>query len=159
MNKRLLIISFLFLLMLLPLLMEAQAQDSLLPQQSPDSLVIKSGQEQGMGSYYVKAFFATVAIILFIFFGARWYRKMTGQQQWSGRQSIRILNRKNVGSKQFILIVVLEDKKYAIGVTDQNISLLAELGPLSEEERQLQEKMPQAANFAQIFNKLKASKS
>jgi len=159
MKKRLLIIFMLFLFIMPPLIIQAKPQDSLLLQAPPDSLALKGGQEKSMGGYYVKAFFATIAIILFIVLGARWYRKISGRQQWAGRQTIRILNRKNVGPKQFILIVVLEDKKYAIGLTDQNISLLAELGPLTEEEHQQLDKAPQPANFAQIFNKLKASQS
>jgi len=159
MKKRVLLLFCLFLFLNAPLPLQAAPQDSLLLNAKPDTLVLRAGQEKGMGGYYVKAFLATAAIILFIVLGARWYRKVSGQPQWNGRQNIRILNRKNVGPKQFILIVALENKKFAIGVTDQNISLLTELGPLSEEEQKQQDKIPQAPSFAQIFNKLKSSNS
>lgn len=132
----------------------AQQKDTLLFPATADSLVQQATQEHSLSGYYYRALFATVVIIGLIILGAKWYRRFSGQKYVPARQSIKILARRNVGAKQSIMIVAVEGRKLALGVTDQSITTLAELGPLSEEEA-TKEEVPAAPSFSQLLKKMK----
>ncbi len=132
----------------------AQNADSTLFSAASDSLTRQAGQEHSLTGFYIRTLFATIAIVIFILLMARWYKKVSGQNLKPAGQSIRIIARRNIAPKQFILIVGIEDKKIALGVTDHSITPLADLGELSEEERQSDD-LASIPNFSQVLKKIK----
>lgn len=147
----------LFFLAAVPALAARNAGDSLV-YQAVDS-TLRAGQNQPqMGGYFYKVFLFTVLVIGLIFLLLFVYRKIGGKTVTGAQKSVRVLARQSVGPRQAILIVLIENKKYAIGQTDHNLNLLAELGEASEEDLAKSDLEQVKQNFAGILANMRKTK-
>ncbi len=100
-----------------------------------------------------------VLIAVFIWFFSK-LRKMPGQFRQTGLTGkIRVLSRHYLSNKQFLLIVVVEKRKLLLGVTDQQISVLTDLGELAVEDETSAPEEGGVLKFGQILKKLRPKSS
>jgi flagellar biosynthetic protein FliO len=111
------------------------------------------GQKTSFFSYLVRVIFVTVFLILFIIFGFQWYIKYVLQKSGFSQDHIKIVGRRAIGPKQFIVLVSMEGKKYALGVTDHSINLLTDLGEVEEAE-DFQQEAGHPGSFSNLLRKL-----
>lgn len=99
----------------------------------------------------VLALLGTIAVLIFTYYGSRWYAKRvsTAAGNIPGGNHIKIIERLVVGKSSSILIVDIEGEQLLIGVSDQNIQLLK----IIDGHIELPEK-PEKANFAKILKSL-----
>ena len=152
---RLFVLLFLSLL-ILPQMVPAQVQsasDSLVLAATDTSLTFET-EQRDVGSYFLRVFFVTTFILLFLFAFLYFYKKYAGPTIQSPKSKIQILARQQLGQKQSVVIVIIENKKYALGVTDHSIQLISELGEATAEELSSSEIKPMAQSFATVFSKM-----
>lgn len=156
MSNRNLYLIYLFFLIIVPLQsINGQAINDSLILSEPDTIQLVQGQQGSMGSYYYKVFLATGIVILLLISVMYVFKKLGGQALSQNRTKIQVLSRQNIGPKQSVVIVAIENKKYALGVTDQTINLLSELGEVQEDELPSNEIKQVSQNFSAILEKLK----
>jgi len=156
MSKRIIQLICLFLLFIVPMQsLNAQAiNDSLILAES-DTVQQVQGQQGSMGGYYYKVFIATSIVILLLISVMYVFKKLGGQTLSQNRTKIQVISRQNIGPKQSVVIVAIENRKYALGVTDHTINLLSELGEIQEDELPSNEIKQVSQNFSAILDKLK----
>ncbi len=76
----------------------------------------------------------TVVLLAFLLAGMLAYKKFVLKGSITRSSHIAILARQPVAPKQSILIVRIEDKKYALGATDHSLNVIAELGLATTDE-------------------------
>lgn len=108
--------------------------------------------ETSFFGYLVRVIVVTGILIVMIILGFQWYRKNVFQKFGPARQRIKILGRQAVGPKQFIVITAIEGHKYALGVTDHAVQMLADLG-VYEESEESRESPPLAGTFTSVLKK------
>jgi len=143
-------------LFVLPELVPAQAQsasDSLVLAATDTSLNFQP-EQRDVGSYFLRVFFVTTFILLFLFAFLYFYKKYAGPTIQSPKSKIQVLARQQLGHKQSVVIVIIENKKYALGVTDHSIQLISELGEATADEFSSSEIKPMAQSFATVFSKM-----
>lgn len=77
----------------------------------------------------VLALFGTIAVLVFTYYGSRWYAKRvaTASGNIPGGNHIKIIERLVVSKSSSILIVDIQGEQLMIGVSEQNIQLLKTL--------------------------------
>ncbi len=90
--------------------------------------------EQSIFGYLVRVIVVTTILIAIIVFGAKFYKKYVYQNIGASKSRIRVIARQAIGPKQFVVLVAIDGKKYALGVTDQAVNMLTGLGDLDESE-------------------------
>jgi len=82
----------------------------------------------------LRVIWITFVLLIFLLAGMLAYKKFVLKGSVTRSTKIAILARQSIGPKQSILIVRIEDKKYAIGSTDHALNMLADLGAFLPEE-------------------------
>ena len=96
-----------------------------------------------------------LAILLVMVFAARWFM----QRRPQGGRRLRFIEAMALGSRDKLLLVEVDGKSILLGVTAQNIRLLADLGAVEELPKPLdpQEEFPLKTNqtgLSQQFSQL-----
>jgi len=114
------------------------------------------GTTPDLSSSAWKVFWVSLVLIaVFIWFFSK-LRKMPGQFRQTGSVGkIRVLSRHYLSNKQFLLIVVADKQKLLLGVTEQQITVLAELGLADPEEEAAAVDEGNILKFGQILQKLR----
>jgi len=146
-----------FLLILMPLVLTASPDSSTV--KSIADTVWQSTRSSGTGSQFYDVFLMTALLLLVLVSGAYIYKKLGGKSKFIGKSDIRILSRRHLGPKQSIVIAVIENKKYALGITEQSINLIADLGEASDLETAEEDSKVQSRSFSSIFDLLKKDKT
>lgn len=99
----------------------------------------------------VLALLGTIAVLVFTYYGSRWYAKRVARAAGNipGGNHIKIVERLMVSKSSSILIVDIEGDQLLIGVSDQNIQLLKTI----DQPIDLPEK-PEKASFSKILKSL-----
>ncbi len=120
-----------------------------------DSLYAQAAQAPDLSGSFYKVFLIT-AILLLLFVAIMYiYKKLSGRPVIQNKSRIFILSRQSLGPKQSVMVVAIENKKYALGVTDHSVQLVAELGALSDEEvNEFSPKLPKP-NFGALLDKMR----
>ena len=156
MSKIIIQLVYLFFLIIVPLQsLDAQGMNDSLILTEPDTVQLVQEQQGTMGGYYYKVFLATSIVILLLISVMYVFKKLGGQTFSQNRTKIQVLSRQNIGPKQSVVIVAVENKKYALGVTDHTINLLSELGEVQEDELPSNEIKQVSQNFSAILKKFK----
>lgn len=156
MKKNLIFILLSFIMLSMPLTVQAQVQSV------SDSIVIAAldtssgtqSEQRDVGSYFLRVFLVTAFILLFLFAFLYFYKRYVGPTTYSNKSKIQILAKQQLGNKQSVVIVIIENKKYALGVTDHSVQLISELGDATADEISSSEMKPIAQSFATIFSKV-----
>lgn len=120
-------------LLFMPHLLFAQAADSAVALNLDSSQArVTSGPVGGSGYYKVLLVSALLLLILALLLFMM--KKRPGLTAMSGKANMRILARMTLGPKQTVMVVSIEDTKYILGVTDQSVTRIDKLGPVSPEE-------------------------
>jgi flagellar biogenesis protein FliO len=123
-----------------------------------DRMPLTDNEGSSIFGYLVRVIFVTAVLIVCIVFGAKFYRKWVFKQMGPVKNRIRVLGRQAVGPKQFIVLVSIEGKKYALGVTDQSVNILTDLGPM-EENDEMEEMPVTTGSFSDLLKKLTGGKN
>lgn len=91
-------------------------------------------EDRSIFGYLVRTIVVTTILIAVIIFGAKFYKKYVYQNIGASKSRIRVIARQAIGPKQFVVLVAIDGKKYALGVTDQAVNMLTGLGDLDESE-------------------------
>ncbi len=102
---------------------------------------------------YGRAIWVSILFLIVLIIALGLYKKMASKNRQINPSAIRVLSRYHLSSRQAILIVAIEDKKYALGSTENAINTLAELGPLTEEELK-QAAVPGISQFGELIKKM-----
>jgi len=98
------------------------------------------------------ALILTVGIMLLL---AVWFKKLglsrAGLQQG---KLISIIDTKMIAPKKYIAVVQVADETLALGITDQQITMLTRLELSATQVRQSQEDRPQQTSFATLLGKV-----
>jgi flagellar protein FliO/FliZ len=121
-------------------------------QSVPDSTHILPQTSRDLSGTMYKVLWVTIVILAVIFFGARWYKKNILNEKMPNGTAMRIVSRQVIGHGQSLVIAHVEGKKILLGVTDHQINLLADLGELTEAEKNA---APRSPEFATILSKLR----
>jgi len=117
--------------------------------------LLQTGQSLEMGGYFYKVFLVTAILLLALVGGFYLFKKFGGEKRLFNNSPIRVLARQNIGPKQAIVLVVIEDKKYALGVTDQAVNILADLGEADKDETADLPSEPLTRNFGALLARLR----
>lgn len=123
-----------------------------------DSVLVTGNDQSSFNDYMVRGVWVSALLVIALYFGLRWYRKKMGGVSITGSNKIRVLARNHLGPKQSIMIVRVENRKLVLGVTEQAINLISDLGETDETEDALPATASQQVSFAKIFEKLKKDK-
>ncbi len=99
-----------------------------------------------------------VSLLLLAVLGASlwWVRKMRAQNQLQSQYRMKVLARMPLGPRQSLLVVGVGERKLLLGMTDQTVNLLSDLGPWEESEDTPNEGLvPEANTFLSVFNRLR----
>ncbi|MCK9293671.1 MAG: flagellar biosynthetic protein FliO [Desulfobulbaceae bacterium] len=98
------------------------------------------------------ALILTVGIMLLL---AAWFRKLglsrAGLQQG---KLITIIDTKMIAPKKYVAVVQVADETLALGITDQQITMLTRLAANPAQVRQSPEDRPQQTSFATLLGKV-----
>ena len=111
------------------------------PRQNPD-----------VSGYLYQVILVTFFLIIVLVAGLFLYKKYILKNDVPFNAAIKIISRHNLSAKQSILIVSIEAKKYALGVTEHQVNLITDLGELNEND--LRTASAQDVGFGQILKKL-----
>ena len=109
-----------------------------------------------VSGYLYKVVWVTFFLLIFLVAGLFLYKKLIFKNAAPYSSTIRIIGRQNLSAKQSILIVKIEDKKYALGVTEQQVNLIAELGEVTDNDMNSGETRP--INFGQFLKNITTKK-
>ena len=132
--------------------------DSLFSQKSGGQTYIDSlrnavpKQKSHVDGYLYQVIFVTFFLILFLVAGLYLYKKFILKNDAPFNSIIKILARQSLSAKQSILIVSIEGEKYALGVTEHQVNLIADLGKVNENDLKINSVQP--VGFGQILKKL-----
>ncbi|HGY55135.1 MAG TPA: flagellar biosynthetic protein FliO [Caldithrix abyssi] len=127
--------------------------------QSADSLKMpQSSNRPDMDSYVLRVFWVGLILVVFMLLALNWLKRRQGRGKNFGQNRIRILARHYLGPKQWIMIVRIDQKKYILGATEQNISLIADLGEITREE-EIESGEPASISFGNILDRFKKDPS
>lgn len=99
---------------------------------SSDPQVTNTSQQTSSNAAFVaRVLGATGVVLIAIGLLAKSYRRYFMGQ--TPRQQIRLVSRQNMGAKQTIAVIEVDDRRLLIGCTDQQIRLLTDLGAAEHE--------------------------
>ncbi len=113
-------------------------------------------KQSDMGGYLYKVVLVTFVLIVLLIAGLFLYKKFILKNDTPYSSKIKIIARQNLSAKQSIVVVNIEGKKFALGVTDQQVNLITEMGDVSENDIITSENKP--IGFGQIFKNLTTKK-
>ncbi|MBU0908374.1 MAG: flagellar biosynthetic protein FliO [Proteobacteria bacterium] len=98
------------------------------------------------------ALILTVGIMLLL---AVWFRKL-GLSRAGLRQGrlISIIDTKMIAPKKYVAVVQVADQTLALGITDQQITMLTKLETGATQVHESQEESPQQTSFATLLSKV-----
>ena|GEM_PF-5425178 len=149
-----------FLVLFQPKVTFAQSvtKDSLLFSNT-DSTTSIQPQNNRMEGYYYRVFVVTGLIILILLIGLNIYKKKSGHLTAVNKQAIKIIARRAIGPKQYILLAIIDGRKFALGVTDQSVNKIADLGEASNADMEASEKqIENPLSFLQVLTKVKSKR-
>jgi len=118
---------------------------------------IPQKEQSSFFGYLLRVIFVTALMIIFIIIGFKYYRKYVLHNDGTTNNRIKILARQAIGQKQYVVIIAMGNKKYALGVTDQSINLITDLGDLDEDEQKM-ETIQAPAAFSSLLKKISGGK-
>jgi flagellar biogenesis protein FliO len=133
-----------------------QSSDSSMVFRERESLIKK--EQSSFFGYLVRVIFVTAIVIVLIIFGLKSYKKYILHNVTLSQNRIRILGRQAVGHKQYVVIIVLGNRKYALGVTDHSVNLITDMGEIDEKEEQ-EESVQAPIAFSSFFKKITGVKN
>lgn len=83
--------------------------------------------------YVTKTVLVTGLFVLFLLLGTKWYKKRW-RNKVASAVDFTILGRRYLSSKHYLLLIRIKNRDLLLGVTDQNITLLANDESEGEEE-------------------------
>lgn len=102
---------------------------------------------------YGRVIWVSIVFLVLLIIALGMYKKIASKNRQVNPAAIRLLSRFQLSTKQAIIIVAIEDKKYALGATENNITLLTELGELTEEDIKAAA-IPGLGQFGEIIKKM-----
>lgn len=130
-------------------------QDSLMDSTQADSSYIKSSQRGELNDYFFRVIWVTILILGIIILGLYVYKKTIGTQSNTLKNQIRVFSRFNLGPKQSLMIVHVEDHKLVLGVTEHSINLIKDMGPYEAVDEEFENQPHLSNNFATILQRLR----
>lgn len=118
-----------------------------------DRLNLGEQKETSFFAYLIRVIFVSGILILLIILGFQWYKKYLLPKMGTPHTKIQILGRQAIGPKQYIVLVVIENRKFALGVTDHSITVITDLGEI-EEIDELQDEAGKHTPFSSLLKKL-----
>ena len=99
--------------------------------------------------------FGSLLVVVGLMLVLLYFIKRSGLGSGQGRSgsAISVLETRMVAPKKYIAIVEIADKCLAIGITDHNINLLADLGPEAKSSLASQTMAKPGASFARLLSK------
>ena len=113
-------------------------------------------KQSTVSGHLYKVVWVTFVLVIFLVAGLFLYKKFVFKTNVPFNSVIKIIARQNLSPKQSIVIINIEGKKYALGVTEQQVNLITELGDINENDAGLIE--DQSIGFGQILKKITTKK-
>lgn len=122
-----------------------------------DSLQEQVPQSPGMSGYLIKVILVTLLIIGILLAGAKWYGKLN---KLAGSPSfIKILSKQSIGPKQYLLLIAIEQKKLLLGITENTINHIADLGEYKESDDVQYNSINNTTSFSSVLNYFRKDKN
>jgi len=109
------------------------------------------------GEYIFKAVWVSFVLLIFLFAGLYLYKKYVLKNSGLLNSRIKIIARQNISPKQSIIIANIDGEKFALGVSEQSVNLIADLGEAGAEDERI-ENTPLQSGFASVLNRLNKKK-
>lgn len=107
--------------------------------------------------YILKAIWVSFVLLILLFAGLYLYKKYVLNNSHVIHSRIKVIARQNLSPKQSIIIANIDGEKFALGVTEHSINLIADLGEAGEAD-EVKETMPLQTGFAQVLSRLTKKK-
>jgi len=130
-------------------------QDFQIDSTRTDSSYVKTSQRGELNDYFFRVIWVTILILGLIILGFYIYKKTVGSQATTSKNQIRVFSRFNLGPKQSLMIVHVENQKLVIGVTEHSINLIKDMGPYEAEDEEFENQPHLSNNFAAILQRLR----
>jgi flagellar biosynthetic protein FliO len=101
---------------------------------------------------YKSLWFSVIGIVLILllaYYSRRFLLKKTSS--FMGSKNIKIVDRVMIGQDKYIMVIDIYNSKYIIAVSGQQITMLKDLGEISDNERGQEETAYPTAVFSNIF--------
>ena len=156
--KYLILVGGLFLLFLMMMFILMPAGEH------PSGTTLSPGQEQSVAQFNRQQYsgylwrLVGVSVLLLVVLGISlwWVRRVRAQSQLKSQYRLKVLARLPLGPRQFLLVVGVAERKLLLGMTDQSVNLLRDLGPWDEAESESDESLgTDATTFLSVFNRLR----
>jgi flagellar biogenesis protein FliO len=85
-------------------------------------------KEDNFGGYLLKVIWITIVLALFIIAGLYLYKKYVLGNVAGISSSIKVITKQSISPKHSIVIVNIEDRKFALGLSDHSINVISDLG-------------------------------
>ena len=122
------------------------------------TIAFQVGREGSMSGHFYQVFLVTAILLLLLVGGLYLYKRIASKSSLINAAHIRVMAKQNIGPKQSIVIISIQDKKYALGVTDHAVNLIADLGQVSENDLAQKNVTLPAINFGSLLSRLKKEK-
>ncbi len=119
----------------------------------PDSLRTPLPVSAEIGNPVLRVLWISFVLLIFLLGGMLAYKKYVLKGSVARSTHIAVLARQSIAPKQSVLIVRIEDKKYALGATDHSLNMLAELGSVGDDEERKTENT-NIVGFGDVLKKL-----
>lgn len=122
-----------------------------------DSLQTSVPQSPSMTGYLLKVILVTIFIIGILIVGAKWYGKLN---KFAGNPSfIKILSKQSIGPKQYLLLIAIEKKKLLLGITENTINHIADMGEYNESDDVQYNTISDTTSFSSVLNYFRKDKN
>ncbi len=156
--KYFLLVGGLFLLFLTLVLLLTPAGENA---QSPDQLngqqpTVAQFNRQQYSGYLWRLVGVSLLLLLVLGVSLWWVRRMRARNQIQPQYRLKVLARMPLGPRQSLLVVGVGERKLLLGVTDQAVNLLSDLGPWEESDSESNAAaLPDASTFLNVLNRLR----
>lgn len=155
---RLWIVPALLLVVLLAgttLLAQEALNDSLYTHNDTDTLHTPGSQRSDLDGFFVRVLWVTFLILGMIVGAYYIYKRRFGKQMVSAKSRIKVIARHNLGARQALLMIVVENQKFLISLTEHSINLIKDMGTASADD--MKEDLPSSFpdNFATVLQRLR----
>ncbi len=116
-------------------------------------------QRPSLTGHYVKLLMITFVLLAIFYFALKWMRRLQPEGRKNTRIKAVVLSRTYLTNKHSLWVVVVDRKKYLLGITDANINLIDQLGEVEPDELTGAQEinLPQFSNFLDTLkNKLRS---
>ena len=103
----------------------------------------------------------TVVVLLMIFAIVMYLLKKKQKLNFGSTNNIKIIDRKYLGQKQYLVTVIVDDEKLLLGVTDQSINMIKKLSYDSkfEQQKEAVTEKETTETFPKILGKIRNKKN